>query len=165
MFNVAIVSADEAVEAGMAAQVTIGDSNTGDVLVSLDQAVYQGSEGDNVTVCLLVQAGGVTDITRSVVLRVSTQSDTAQGMKGGGGETSVTDIIGSVMLKVSTQMLKVCNVRFYLGEKFFLVHTFCAETLYMFVIGVRHKVGRSTVCYYFGVVCDIVFRMHDWFLH
>ena len=85
VFNVAIISADEAVEAGMAAQVTIGDSNTGDVLVSLDQAVYQGLEGDNVTVCLLVQAGGVTDITRSVVLRVSTQSDTAQGMKGGGG--------------------------------------------------------------------------------
>lgn len=79
VFGVTITTTDTSVDAGMDAQVTIGDSNMGEVLVSLDRTEYQGSEEETVSVCLLVQSSSVTDITRSIILRVSTRSGTAQG--------------------------------------------------------------------------------------
>lgn len=78
MFRVAITTTDPAIDTGMDAQVTIGDS-MGGILISFDESVYGGSEGASVTVCLLIQSSNIIDAARGVVLRVSTESGTAEG--------------------------------------------------------------------------------------
>lgn len=76
-FNVTIVSSDISITTGPDAQVTIGDSNMMDILVSLDQISYTESEGNSVNFC--VQLIYVVDIRRSVQLQILTASDTAEG--------------------------------------------------------------------------------------
>ncbi len=78
-FSVTIANLDPSVDTGADAQVTLGDSNTRDVLVSFDQSTYGGSEGSSVAVCVLLRSSNVTDITREVILRISTESMRAQG--------------------------------------------------------------------------------------
>ena len=78
-FSITIAITDPALDVSMDAQVTIGDSNTRDVLVSLDQSEYTGSEGGVVSVCIAVRSSNVTDITREVVARLFTTPNSAQG--------------------------------------------------------------------------------------
>ena len=80
MFSLALLTSDPAVDTGLDALVTIADSNTGAVLVSLDQIVYNGAEGGSVDACVLVQASSVTAITRRLSLRITTMSGSAQGV-------------------------------------------------------------------------------------
>ena len=77
-FNVTIVSDDTSITIGQDAQVTIGDSNMMDILVSFDQISYTGSEGNSVPFSVQLISSAV-DIRRSVQLQLLTASGTAEG--------------------------------------------------------------------------------------
>ena len=80
MFNVMIVVTDPALSSETGALVTIGDSNSTLVLVEFVEVFYQGLEGDTLSVCVSFLSSNVSDVIRTVVLQISTEAGTAQGI-------------------------------------------------------------------------------------